>query len=816
MKLYDRFGAKGFHSSFITTFGIDFDAYENICLNRLRGAGCMNNFVLPDARMLSLALDGASALPRYAGRLYAPSGMDAAQGGVFHSKLFLRLGRRTGELMIGSANMTAPGLAGNRELMGLISCNLEESGERRIIAAAWSYIEGLIDKSQRSVAQQISWMLARTPWLHSTEPADGLVSLRDGSAAAFLTNGETSIGRQFTDFIDDGPIKRLIVISPYWDSKLTALKALIAELKPKQTMLLIEPDRRLFPVAALKTMPYIALRDISTLDAARFFHAKAIIAQTSKADHVLFGSANCTVAALGTKASAGINEEACLYRRLPPKAAIAALGIGDLLARENALKSEDIKPPQIEDDLKLAELANRNAGRFECFHGILTWWPPDHGREGAIELFDASGEPLAVALTPLPAEASETRRFRLEEDTERPALARLLYPDGKVSALAIVALADLLQENAREARGKKAEGAAALLSEETNEGFWLLEVLDTLEDAERSQQAEGARTITRRRRTERPDPPEDDRKLDYAAFIAGRQVRPSCGAGASNSFGGSDLSLVRGFLNRILGIEKEQSREADSDDDIGDAFDLGDETGNPGDAIEGGEDFATPKPKAPEDDDEEKKKEELRKKRRKANEKQIIDAVELFSERIKQRVEDGALCAIDVLRLRALIVVIAGAGWDGTKEAAKTLSTMQVLRPTGYESWGRLLGRVISTFFGGNDPAIAHLRIDASFDELTADIKECWASCYWAIQVGLDAARKHGESAQFVKLMEALSQRLYAVTRLHESELGGPEITAIIDRMNERYSERLGFDPAAIDKSHRREIAGLAAAVAAK
>ena len=72
MKLYDRFGAKGFHSSLISTFGIDFDTYENVCLNRLRGAGCTNNLILPDERMLSLALDGASALPRHAGRLSIP------------------------------------------------------------------------------------------------------------------------------------------------------------------------------------------------------------------------------------------------------------------------------------------------------------------------------------------------------------------------------------------------------------------------------------------------------------------------------------------------------------------------------------------------------------------------------------------------------------------------------------------------------------------------------------------------------------------------------------------------------------------------
>src|SRR5262249_42622811 len=153
------------------------------------------------------------------------------------------------------------------------------------------------------------------------------------------------------------------------------LKALIRDLRPKETVLLIEPDRRLFPVAALKALPDVTLKDITALDDVRFFHAKAIIAQTAKADHVLFGSANCTASGLGSKPGP-LNEEACLYRRLSPDAAVEALGLALLLA-DNDLKREEIEPPQIEDDLKLAELAKRNPGRFECLHDRLTWWPPD-------------------------------------------------------------------------------------------------------------------------------------------------------------------------------------------------------------------------------------------------------------------------------------------------------------------------------------------------------------------------------------------------------------------------------------------------------
>ena len=63
MKLYERYGDNGFHTCIATTFGVDFDAYENIVLPRLRGAGCCNNLLLTDSRMLSYALDGASLLP---------------------------------------------------------------------------------------------------------------------------------------------------------------------------------------------------------------------------------------------------------------------------------------------------------------------------------------------------------------------------------------------------------------------------------------------------------------------------------------------------------------------------------------------------------------------------------------------------------------------------------------------------------------------------------------------------------------------------------------------------------------------------------
>ena len=200
MRLYEQFSEKNFHTSVAATFGIDFDAYESIVLPRLRGAGCRNNIVIPDSRMLTHALDGASALPKHAGQLYTVNGTSAK--GVFHSKLFLQFGRRGGRLIVSSANLTASGLAGNLELVGALACEETDTGEQQLIAQAWAYVSHLIDDRQQGTTGQREWMLARTPWLQRATPASGPIGLADGTLAALLTTDEpTSIGVRFAEMV---------------------------------------------------------------------------------------------------------------------------------------------------------------------------------------------------------------------------------------------------------------------------------------------------------------------------------------------------------------------------------------------------------------------------------------------------------------------------------------------------------------------------------------------------------------------------------------------------------------------------------------
>ena len=439
MKLYEKFASRGFHTTIITTFGVDFDAYENIALSRLRGNGSRNNILVVDQRMLAYALSSSSTAPPFAGRLYSVLGVAAK--GVFHTKIILQLGRRQGRLIIGSANATAPGLAGNLELLGAIECKEEPSSAQNIIAACWEYLNSIINRKDRTITQQLSWMKARTTWLFRAEPANGIVELPDKTRVAFVgTGSDAGIMQRFAEFVGSVSADRLIVISPYWDADLEAIKALKNRFQPKETFLLIDAQRALFPNTALTDLENIHILDISPISEGRFIHAKLFLVTTSDTEHVLFGSANCTIAALGREHFAGLNEEACLYRCVPLGEISNALELNPIIAESKRLEPSDLPEFSPDNELHSNEFTKHSTGNFECLYDTLIWWPPSSVTVSdiEIELLKANKSLLICKLQRLPNSTNLEVRYHVTGTQDHPALARLKYSDGTYSAPTIV------------------------------------------------------------------------------------------------------------------------------------------------------------------------------------------------------------------------------------------------------------------------------------------------------------------------------------------------------------------------------------------
>lgn len=821
MILYERFGDRGFHTTVFTTFGIDFDAYENIALARLRGSGCHNNILLADQRMLTHALSGASAMPQTAGRLYSVAGASAT--GVFHTKIILQLGRRQGRLIIGSANATASGLAGNLELAGVIECDQEESSAQSLIAASWNYLSRLLNWEHRTFAQHLSWLEKRTPWLSRAKSAQGAVTLADGTQADFLvTEGNTGIMDRFIELVSGQEIEQLLILSPYWDSDLSALKELAARIEPTEIFLLIDKDRALFPGTALSGLSGTRILDIGSFADGRFVHAKLIVARAADSDHVLFGSANCTIAALGSQNFAGRNEEACLYRRLPSGAVTANLDLDEVIADAVILESADLPALQQGDELPFDDLASRYPGNFECLFDTLIWQPPSFiNLDGVeIELLNADESVLSCSLHRL-SQSSETEiHYRISGAKERPAMARLVFQDSTVSAPGIVSLVDALRSEARDLQTKNTERAITQLGEETEEGFWLLEVLDLLEASE----SEATESISRRLVRKGSDDKEElqYKKLNYEQFVAGRRLRLGRSAVSRNSLSGSELSFVRIFLNRVLALEPadETGEEADEKSYLSTAFDLGDEVADGQDAIERGDDFgAEARVKAAkisaEQEEGAAQKWALQ---RRANRNQIVNAVKAFNIRISARAREGELTPVDCLRLRAILTVVTAAGWTGmdkqsNKGQLTSLTTLQVLPSVGSDDcWPRLLGQILFTFFGGPKPVIHYLRIDDMYDQVPDDLIECWACCFWTLQACLAATKSERSQSRLSYRISLLRESLYKLTGLTQDELLGDQVTQVMLRMGDRFATRLGLNADMLVSSHRHYVDALAQA----
>jgi hypothetical protein len=241
------------------------------------------------------------------------------------------------------------------------------------------------------------------------------------------------------------------------------------------------------------------------------------------------------------------------------------------------------------------------------------------------------------------------------------------------------------------------------------------------------------------------------------------------------------------------------------------AFDRGDETGDAENALDGGLEFNEPPPEARTITVTDEEKTKRAAKQRRENRDQLIDAVTALSETVVEKAEDSGLRCVDLLRLRAILMILASAGWDGKNPPKNRL---QVL-PTGGDpkgAWPRLLGKVLFAYFGRQRSAIATLVLEDFYDQISDDILECWASCIWAIQVAIAGASRHRESPNLLRSFENLRTSIYRIIALREEEMEDTRILRILDALSDRFGEGLGCDGPSILADHRRTVTAVAKA----
>ncbi|MET3384190.1 hypothetical protein [Variovorax paradoxus] len=753
MKLFEAFDAAGFHTSICTTFDIDFAAYESIALARMLKKRCTNNVLIADSGMLTLALEERK-LPREAGTKYSVVG--AVAPGVFHPKLVLQIGPKSGRLLVASANMTSAGLAGNLEVVGQVLLDSPDGPQAGLLRAAFDYLLGLLPEQASAAREQLQWARTRTHWLREATPLTTLADAAGIVTTQFLAFGEApGIGSRFVDLVKTARVRRFVAVSPYWDDSLSALSWLNSELQPQEIALLIQKDAGLFPKDGLSSSLPVQLFSASPLvasrnKASRFIHAKVFVAQTDEADHVLFGSTNCTVSALGTRTNPGKNHEASLYRRLPPGGAVELLGLAAVLDPEQALTVESLPDYVKSEDLQLERCASRQSGSFELRGDTLSWYQPA-GLDAAavVELLDIRGFPLQGAhLTRLAGDDGQVAHFRLHSSVIPP-FARVVLNDQALATSIVMSIDKLRRAQVSEHSRKAQSALEALENPQSLNEFNLLQLFTELDDIDRAAMGDGVSTA----RDGRPgsEPEDEGRQLTYEEFVASQESEQA----QRSPFGESSLreslsDTVRQVLNRILGLGGTQDRVIEeliepTEQEVSKLFKRGDETADGGASVESGldeEDEEAPPPPAVE-----VKSEVARVKRRqtamKESQKEISKKIEDFLKSQKDTAGPTALGTSSLLKLRLLLQLVLATGSsseDLISAQANTARRVSALLPCrGEGGWPALACRLLFEFFYQRRPApyqphIARLVMPVeSNGALPVDIAETLLVCQWAI-----------------------------------------------------------------------------------
>lgn len=814
MKTYERFADKGYHSSIATTFGIDFNAYENMMLPRLRAAGCRNNLVLADRHMLGRAMSDDLQLPGWAGAHYTVGGASAA--GVFHPKLFLQFGREGGRVMIGSGNLTAAGIAGNLEIASIVECSSDASPERTVVQQCWHYLKRHLAPEDEAQSLQIRWMLGRTPWLMDMPEGSNLAEMDNGFRLGLLaSDSKKGIAQRFIEQVR-GKVNRLIIVSPYWDQELSALKALARSLLPKQIAVLIDPKTGRFPKQSSDAFSNLKIYDRSGFHGKRFIHAKLIVAESDSADYLLYGSTNCTFAALGNDQKAGINEEASLFRETPPGEIVAQLALDEQLSLVRLVDPDDL-PDWAGEEEPLEDLPEEPVpGQFVLTGDSLTWIPSEHFGDPEhcqINLSDRVGTLIASHLERLNGSLVATQRFRVPSLADRPAFARVIDSNGVTSLRGIVCDRAQLSLAIREPHSRRTEKLIDQLEVESDANPLIMEILEDLLKID-AQEAGSSATKNLAFGTNGASTEQEKhyRTLPYSEFIARRRPHSDRGPDRT-SLAASGAAHVYDFLDRLLGLNSQPAwlEAHDLDDEIADALKVQDEgKRESGETIPHretpGEDAAT---RAQELED--RRRCRQRKWDKSAREK-LIQSCKVFIERATEKSKAVGLDTQDFLRLRLLLMIVLDAASQPRHSGMDVEAqgqARQILTAEGDDAWPRLIGMLLFCVFGGNKPAISGARLLDDHDQLPDDLIKCWSTCYWALQACMAAPVSAATRQRDIDRFQRIAEQAYRLTLPSRCELLSYKVYEVMDAMSARYSTPLGIEADQIQDGHKRLVAQL-------
>jgi hypothetical protein len=314
--IWELVSGRSFHSCLITTYSFDFYYFEKSVMRILRSKGIGNISIFIDNNIFQgiLGKIGSSS-----SRVYSISPINS--NGCFHPKVYMFFGEKQGLLIIGSGNLTSSGHGKNDEIWGAFHFDATDPNYTQLFSNSWSFFEKISQNIKGFAKEKIRWIKEYTPWIETlpSPNSTSLDKLNNSTQIAFLNNNsETSIFQQLSELVPFDKVKELTIVAPYFDFKGKIIELFLKSL-PKATINVLVDDKNgilpfgLAPNIANQVNFYHWKDCFSNKDDDKGYsrlHAKLLnFSLNDNSQICLLGSANASVAALGTEYVSAINEE---------------------------------------------------------------------------------------------------------------------------------------------------------------------------------------------------------------------------------------------------------------------------------------------------------------------------------------------------------------------------------------------------------------------------------------------------------------------------------------------------------------------------
>lgn len=316
LELFGKHRGK-YHSCILTCYSLDFSFFEERVLPVLRTANIKNINVFADGKFLENAQEYTSGREFRQNKTYSFHPIYAS--GVFHPKIMLLTGVRHGLLFIGSGNITSAGLNTNDEIWGAFHLDNLENENAPLFEQVWKYLKQFFNQIHGFAQQKIEWIRKYSSWLQELPVANKPIEIESlKQTITFLHNSpRTSIYQQIVTAIPKNKLSELTIISPYYDLKGELLIELYKHYKPETINCIVDAEYGLLPnemdEKVKKGISFYNWKDCKKDYNEQFnrLHAKIFHFQFENGIEFMFlGSANATVAAVGTALKLPLNIEA--------------------------------------------------------------------------------------------------------------------------------------------------------------------------------------------------------------------------------------------------------------------------------------------------------------------------------------------------------------------------------------------------------------------------------------------------------------------------------------------------------------------------